>query len=147
MDGKGYEVVDLDTVVIAATAPFARTGPVAIDGSGIEPSSCHGDAAELARLVTDLVDNAVRFATARVAVSVFPTPEGSRLTVVDDGPGIPEGEWDRIFDPGVRLDDAPGHAGTGLSDARDIVERHRAMVRVEPSARGARLVVDLPARL
>ncbi|HSG80047.1 MAG TPA: HAMP domain-containing sensor histidine kinase [Acidimicrobiia bacterium] len=145
MDGNGYEVVDLDTVVIAATAPYTRSARVSIDASGIEPSACTGDPTELGRLVTDLVDNAVRFAASRVAVSVFPTPAGSRLTVVDDGPGIPEGEWEHVFEPGVRLDADPGHAGTGLSDAREIVGRHRATVRVEPSARGARLVVDLPA--
>ena len=145
MDGNGYEVVDLDTVVIAATAPFTRSGRITIDGSGIEPSSCHGDAAELGRLVSDLVDNAVRFASARVAVSVFSTSGGARLTVVDDGPGIPAGEWDHVFEPGVRLDDTPGHEGVGLSDAREIVRKHGATVCVQPSAVGARLVVDLPA--
>ncbi|MDX1691907.1 MAG: HAMP domain-containing sensor histidine kinase [Acidimicrobiia bacterium] len=125
------ERVDLDSVVIASTAPFmTRTGP-RIDGSGIEPAAVDGDAADLGRLVAGLVDNAVRHAATRVLVGCFPTEGGVRLTVCDDGPGI--------ADAGAVFG-----LGTGLTEIRRIAEIHRGTVAIEPSAVGARLVVDLP---
>jgi len=62
-----------------------------------------------------------------------------RVAVSDRGPGVPEAERERIFEPFYRL---PGHAekaggvGLGLSLVRQIAERHRGRVRVAPRAGG-----------
>lgn len=142
------EAVDRDTVVVAATARFCRAGGTTIDGSGVEPSRVRGDAVALGRMVSNLVENAVRYAGSKVAVSVFPKGTVVRLTVVDDGPGIPEADRERVFERFVRLDEARAGddvgAGLGLAIVKEIVEIHNGTVRIEPSVRGARLVVDLP---
>ena len=71
------------------------------------------------------------------------------LTVADDGPGIPEDQRERVFERFTRIDDArtrnAGGAGLGLAIAREIVERHRGTVAVDPQHEGgARFVVTLP---
>jgi signal transduction histidine kinase len=70
--------------------------------------------------------------------------------VADDGPGVPAGEGERIFQRFTRLDDArsarDGGAGLGLAIARDVAVRHGGTLTLEPDgSTGARFVLRLPA--
>jgi signal transduction histidine kinase len=74
------------------------------------------------------------------------------LSVVDDGPGIPEQERERVFDRFYRVQEsrsrASGGTGLGLPIVRDIVRNHGGRVRLtarEDGAPGLRAVVVLPA--
>ncbi|MFC8718600.1 sensor histidine kinase [Kitasatospora sp. NPDC057198] len=105
----------------------------------------------LARLVRNLLDNAVRHARAEVTVTL--AVDGARqvvLTVEDDGPGIPEPDRERVFERFVRLDDARdrerGGAGLGLALVRTIAQGVGGTAAAEAPGRlpGARLVVRLP---
>jgi len=108
----------------------------------------------LARLLTNLVDNAARHAATAVdlSVEVAASPTGSpvaRLVIDDDGPGIPAADRRRIFERFTRLDDGRargrGGAGLGLAVVRSIAVGHRGRVWVgESPAGGARFVVELP---
>ena len=84
--------------------------------------------AHLARLVTNLVDNAVRHATTVVRIRVHAEDGQAVLHVLDDGPGIPEEQREAVFDRFTRLDEARardvGGAGLGLPIARDIASLH-----------------------
>jgi two-component system, OmpR family, sensor histidine kinase CiaH len=77
----------------------------------------------LARLVSVLVDNAVRYSSTGGTVGVEVATDGGRvrLAVQDTGPGIPATERDRIFDRFHRATDEPGGAGLGLAIADAIV--------------------------
>ena len=103
----------------------------------------------LVRVVRNLVDNALRHATGTVALTVRPG-DPVELLVDDDGPGIPEGERERVFDRFHRLDtprtrDAGG-TGLGLAIVRELVVAAGGTVAAEASpAGGARLRVRLPA--
>ena len=94
----------------------------------------------------------VRHARDRVVVTLTPVPAGgAELTVTDDGPGIPAGERERVFERFTRLDDArtvgAGGAGLGLAIARDIAERHGGSLTIEPDGTaGARFVFRVPVR-
>ena len=145
--------VDL-AAVVADEAGRPRRVPVEVVGAG-RPAPVAGSEAQLARVVTNLVDNAARHARAevRVTVAVAPARRGAparaRVTVDDDGPGVPPGDRRRVFERFTRLDDArsrdEGGAGLGLAVVRSIVERHGGAVWVEDSPLGgARLVVEMP---
>jgi signal transduction histidine kinase len=133
-------------VVQRARPPDGVTVDVAIATSAVVV----GRAGELERAVGNLLDNAVRHASATVFVRVALVGGSVSVVVEDDGPGILAADAERIFERFARLDEArsvgDGGAGLGLSIARDIVERHAGTLVVDASVeRGARLVLTLPA--
>ncbi len=141
-------LVDLDEVVLEEAA---RHGGelVAIDSSAVSGGQVRGHRAELARAVGNLLANATAHATGEIRLTLTEEPECVRLTVDDDGPGIPQGERARVFDRFVRLqsdrDRRTGGAGLGLAITRAIVERHGGTIRAEGhQGVGARLIVELP---
>ena len=102
----------------------------------------------LGRVVRNLIDNAVRHAESEVRVELLREASTIILVVSDDGPGIPVGQRERIFERFARLDDSrsrqTGGTGLGLAITREIVRHLGGTVAVEDSASGARLVVHLP---
>jgi signal transduction histidine kinase len=72
-----------------------------------------------------------------------------RITVTDDGPGIPPADRERVFDRFTRLDDARardgGGSGLGLAIVRELVRRHRGTVTLGDAAPGLCVEVRLPA--
>lgn len=104
----------------------------------------------LHRALQNLVRNAMRHAEAEVRVSYQLGQARCRIDVEDDGPGIPEGVWDRIFTPFTRLDDsrtrASGGHGLGLSIVRRIIYWHggRALVGRSESLGGACFSLSWP---
>lgn len=140
-------IVDLAALVAGETVVRGDGVVVTIE---VEPSPVRGNAGQLARMVRNLIDNALRHATATVSVSSRPVGTRVILTVTDDGPGIPPGERDRVFDPFYRLDEArtaaDGGTGLGLTIVREIALAHSGSVEVDPDHHpGARLVVTFPA--
>ncbi|TFW27311.1 ATP-binding protein [Massilia horti] len=114
--------------------------------------SLFGDPRLLARAVGNLVRNAAKYAAHDIVLSARrPTTDSVQITVEDDGPGIPEHERERIFEPFFRLDRsrdrATGGFGLGLSIAHKAVALHGGTLRVEDSnLGGARFVITLPDR-
>ena len=102
--------------------------------------SVQGSERLLRRALRNLLENAHRYGGEQPPeVSVQASGSEVRVAVADRGPGVPEAERERIFEPFYRL---PGHAekaggvGLGLSLVRQIAERHRGRVRVAPRAGG-----------
>jgi signal transduction histidine kinase len=109
------------------------------------------DEQRLRQVIDNLVANAVRHSPPGGAVALRATADGdrARLEVVDDGPGIPPGEAELVFERFYRSDHArsadEGGTGLGLAIARWIVELHRGSITVDRErARGCRIVVELP---
>ncbi|MEO3829610.1 HAMP domain-containing sensor histidine kinase [Actinomadura sp. B10D3] len=103
----------------------------------------------LARVVGNLLDNAERYANTAVRLSLREEAGAAVLRVADDGPGVPPGDRERIFERFVRLDDArsrdDGGAGLGLAIARDLVRAHGGEVTVRDAPGGGALFeVRLP---
>ena len=107
------------------------------------------DPDELGRALTNLVDNAVRHAGTRVQLAAERTADGVVLTVVDDGPGIPEALRENVFERFTRLDDArdrdAGGTGLGLAIARELVRRAGGTIRLTDAdpAPGLRVEIHL----
>ncbi|HSN31238.1 MAG TPA: HAMP domain-containing sensor histidine kinase [Ideonella sp.] len=102
--------------------------------------SVQGSERLLRRALRNLLENARRYGGEQPPeVSVKASADEVRVAVADRGPGVPETERERIFEPFYRL---PGHAekaggvGLGLSLVRQIAERHRGRVRVAPRPGG-----------
>ena len=141
-------VVDLAALAQDVAADFAALGEVSVDDDTRGRARVGGTPVQLERMLRNLVDNATRFAAARVGISVSTQGTTAVIRVQDDGPGIPAADRERVFERFTRLEDDrsrdTGGSGLGLAIAREITERHRGTVRVEASERGARLVVRLP---
>lgn len=142
------QLVDLDDIVM--TEARRVHGAVTIDVSDVSAGQVRGHAEQLARVIRNLIDNALRHAQSAVAVSVRSRDGEVLVEVEDDGAGIPVDDRDLVFERFVRLDEArsrdAGGSGLGLSIARDIVLAHGGTIVVSPLGRlgGAHITVTLP---
>jgi signal transduction histidine kinase len=113
--------------------------------AGDEPLMIHGDAVLLEWALEALMKNAVDALAGRggrIYITSARVPEGVRIRVADDGPGIPREIRARVFDAGFSTKDAGW--GVGLSLARRIVEEnHGGQLLLAPSPRGATFDVIL----
>ncbi len=142
------EQVDLGELLEAARRSIGAGQEkvrLAIDA---ELPALSADAAQLERAFANLLENAVRHGNGK-PVLVRSRQVGPRLVVrvVDQGPGIPESEWKRIFEPfhsGRPTED--GGIGLGLAIARGFIEANGGEVAVEAMpGQGSTFVVTFPA--
>ncbi|QFG27388.1 HAMP domain-containing histidine kinase [Actinomadura sp. WMMB 499] len=115
------------------------------------PVVVHGGRAELARLLTNLLDNADRHASREVTVIVRTEAASAVLEMVDDGPGIAPQDRERVFERFTRLAEGrhqdAGGTGLGLAISRDIAEAHGGTLVLADRTdgqEGARFVLRLP---
>ena len=143
LDLRDVDLAEVAAAAMTALEPLAAKQGVhlALD---VEPALMRGDEDRLRRLVTVLVDNAIRHG--RNGGHVLVTVRTGSLVVEDDGPGIPAAERVRVFDRFWRGPDAaPGGSGLGLAIAAWIADRHAGRITVGDSALGgARFSVTLP---
>ncbi|NKZ03633.1 sensor histidine kinase [Actinomadura latina] len=140
------ERVDLGELARAEASRRERRVPVEVSaaaGVTVRATPHH-----LARVLTNLLDNAERHAASRVWVTVAADGPEAVLEVRDDGPGIAPEDRERIFWRFQRLRegrarDATG-TGLGLTISRDIARAHGGTLVAAPSDRGARFVLCLP---
>ncbi|MEW1828346.1 HAMP domain-containing sensor histidine kinase [Streptomyces sp. NPDC088196] len=103
--------------------------------------------ARLERIASPLLTNACRYARSTVTVHAHPTPDGVRLDVIDDGPGVPTEFTAHLFEPGRRANPDDGHtgAGLGLPLARRLARSAGGEVSYDAGhAPGAWFVITLP---
>jgi signal transduction histidine kinase len=122
------ETVDL--VGLLAEECAAHGAELSVEGNQIP--TINADARLLRRLFRNLLENAVRHGGGQPpAVSVGTDGIEARVKVCDRGPGVPEAERERIFEPFYRLKTVPesaGGAGLGLALTKQIAERHGGSV-------------------
>ena len=117
-----------------------------------------GDRTQLRLVLQNLVANAARFTrtapSARLRVSGGRTPPAAVddptgawwLEVADNGPGVPVGQRERVFDHLVQGDEPSEGLGIGLATARRLVRAHGGTVRLDEAPEGGALVrIDVPA--
>jgi signal transduction histidine kinase len=140
-----HEPIDLAALtkgVLLSARPEALRRNVEITAT-TEPAFTAGHPALLERLVTNLIDNAIRHNTPAGAVDVqtATTPAGdAQLVVANTGPEIQRSEIGRLFEPfqrltGARTDGRSGH-GLGLSIVRAIAAAHHAQLTAQPQPGG-----------
>jgi len=147
--------VDLNTVArdtIQALAPLAAAKSIDL-GLIDAPSESGapvvaGDPDALSTLVSNLIDNAVRYTPerGRVDVAVMAEPGTVVLAVRDTGPGVPEGDRIRVFDRfyrGAHAEGAARGSGLGLAIVKRIAERHGAEITLGQGIDGTGLGVTV----
>ncbi|MEX2550894.1 MAG: PAS domain S-box protein [Nitriliruptoraceae bacterium] len=138
------DIIDLTTEVLSTLPARTRTR---LDC----PAELRAivDPTQRRRIVANLVENADKYAPdGEIQVRLSPWDGGGfRLEVVDDGPGIPADERERVFEPFYRAH--PDHpqpgTGVGLALVREFARLHGGRTWVEDRSRGAHLVVEIPA--
>ncbi len=144
------ELCDLTELVRDVLQPYIQQGQVTADGLQ-HISSARLRRLSCKRMLTNLVENAVRYGGTEVRVSLEQTTHDRRshalLCVQDDGPGITRAELPSIFKPFTRGDQARGGqgAGLGLAIVERIVTLHQGHIELEqPLGGGLRVKVWLP---
>lgn len=142
--------VDIDDIVFDAADRLRGAASLEVDTSAVSGGRVRGTPAQLRQLVGNLADNAARHARSRVAFSLAEQHGTVVLRVDDDGPGIPAGERQRVFERFVRLDEARGRhdggSGLGLAIVAQVAATHQGTVTAAESPDGgARLELRLPA--
>ncbi|MFT4252507.1 MAG: HAMP domain-containing sensor histidine kinase [Caulobacter sp.] len=146
----GFEAVRLRDVleqVFELHDPAAEELGVAIvTDFAAEAGSVFADPALLFEAVSNLVDNALKFTPrgGRVTLRLLARDEGPRIEVVDNGPGVPEGEREAVlnrFYRSQRTLDQPG-SGLGLSIVAAIARMHHFTLSLEDAEPGLRIALD-----
>jgi len=139
------EPVDLAGVLEAARESLGGDAAAVRLGIDAEIPALTADPVQLERAFANLLANAVRHSGGQ-PVLVRSRKVGSRLVVrvVDQGPGIPEQDQERIFEPFYRRESGEG-SGLGLSIARGFVEANEGEISVESvPGQGSTFVVSFP---
>lgn len=139
--------VDLDDLVRAEAVRLRRAGVPDVVVTA-PPVRVLGDRHHLERALRNLTDNAARHARHRVDLRLSANSADAVVDVVDDGPGVPEADRERIFERFVRLDQSrardSGGTGLGLPIARQIARAHRGELVLKPGEAGAHFALTLP---
>ena len=113
---------------------------IAIEAPKNLPENLSCDSKYLSRALVNVVRNAARYANTRVALTVESSGERTVINVDDDGPGIPPGERDRLFEPFTRMEGArdreSGGVGLGLAIVKSVAEWHGGSARISDSPLG-----------
>jgi heavy metal sensor kinase len=143
------ELGSLAGEVVEMFEPLAEERGIHLALDCSSPVPARGDHARLRQLVTNLLDNALRFTGPGGSVTVTVRQDGKSaiLCVTDSGQGIPPEHLPHIFDRFYQADAAraSGGSGLGLSICRWIVEAHAGSIEAESEpGKGARFSVKLP---
>ena len=147
MQREETRTVDLHALVDSVAADLAEIGhDIAVADSGRVLVACRP--AALRRALRNLLENAAGYG-GRAAVRIERDDAETRVVVEDDGPGIPEADLERVFEPFVRLEASrsrdTGGSGLGLAIARSIVRGHGGDIVLANRAEGGlRATVAFP---
>lgn len=147
-------VVDLNWTVREAadhTRLAAESKGISVKIGGHTTVPVFGDPDLLSTAIRNLIDNAVRYSpeNTRVGVGLRERDGMARITVTDQGPGIPDAEQDRIFERFYRVDTArsrqTGGTGLGLSIVKHVMAQHGGEVSVwSQPGRGSTFTLVIP---
>ena len=147
MREEATRTVDLHALIDSLAADLSDLGhSLMVSETGRTLVTCRP--AALRRAFRNLLENAATHGE-RAAVRIARDDGCLCVVIEDEGPGIPEAELNRVFEPFVRLDESrnpdTGGTGLGLAIARTIIRRHGGNIRLENrSGGGLRATVALP---
>jgi signal transduction histidine kinase len=147
---EDVELADLVRRTVEEMRPLADRKALTLR-SEVPPGSVPLDPKRMRQVLFNLVSNAIRFTPAGGTVSVLAEMDGdkARISVVDDGIGIPFDDQPRVFEEFTQVAEHGPHEGTGLglSIVRRLVAAHGGHTELESApGEGSRFIVTLPCR-
>lgn len=137
------DLVEIARSVVADLAPLAIAAGYQISfQSDTERVERKGNPTALRRAVSNLVRNAIDHGGNKGAIAVLVSARGE-IEVVDEGPGIPAGHEDLVFEPFYRVTPKSQGAGLGLSLVKQIVASHGGQVGISSRSRGMAVTIQL----
>ena len=150
-DLEPVNVADTCQEAIARLRGLAQSRAVIVNFSGDGPAQLRADPEDLQLIWTNLLENAVRHSPehGQVTVRVERVDGGARVTVADQGAGIPEAELEHIFERFYRGDVSrtrdTGGFGLGLAIAKALTEAYSGTIHVSSqTGAGTCMIVELP---
>lgn len=148
-----FERVRLQEIVRQIVSRYEATTGRAFPYEDVESdvAPVKGDPVRLSQVIENLISNAVKYSPAETPITVRVRPNGGfvRLTVSDQGPGIPPEKLPLIFERFYRVvegDAVVKGTGLGLFITREIIRMHGGSIEVESTPeKGTTFTVDLPA--
>ena len=148
-EGKAVDLEAVITREVEKLALAARRRDIELAVSFDGPLVATGSAPLLSAVVSNLIDNAIRYSPkgTRVTVEARHTAAATHVDVIDEGPGIPNALRESVFEPFFRASEEEG-SGLGLAIAREIMRAHGGTIAIAEAspAGGTRMRVTLPAR-
>ena len=147
-DRSGFSRVDLSALAANLADLYEDSATelgLAFEASIIPGVTLDGDSMQLSRAISNLLDNAFKYAGAGAIIALIVEP-GPRIVVRDSGPGVSEAMRERIFERFERGAESPTGHGLGLALVRAIVRRHGLSVSCRDAAPGAEFVIEPGAR-
>lgn len=144
------QVLDLASLardVARDWTPRAIAAGLDLGFEGLQHLDIDGDELQLREAMTNLIDNAVRYAGRGCTLTIRVGLSGRNASVVfeDDGPGLSADELTHVFQRFWRASNQPGGCGLGLAIVQEIAHRHGGEARVQPvTPHGLRVEIVLP---
>jgi signal transduction histidine kinase len=143
-----FDIVGAVDKTVGTLALLLRTRAVRWTPPPGGPMVARGDEARFRQVLEHLLDNEAKYAPPEQAVSlgIWRTAEEIQVYITDDGPGVPFADWEAVFEPYVRVDQARSRgSGIGLFAARRLMVAMGGRVWIEKNGfGGSRFVVALP---
>ena len=149
-DFRNHRLTTLLQQAVEHNATIATDAKITLTISECPDVQIRVDADRFQQVMTNLISNAIKFSPSGCAVTITCQQNGDhlRISVQDQGPGIPQDFHDRIFQKFAQADSSDarqkGGTGLGLSIVKTIVERFGGQVGFTSSSSGACLYLDLP---
>ena len=145
---SAVDLVELTSEVIGLVESAAKERGILIAVQPTMNLAAKGESRSTVQILVNLIGNAVRYApeNSAVTISFERTPQASMVHVADEGPGIPESERERIFEPFQKGSDSGEGTGLGLAIARRLARAMGGEIQLQTAVgEGSRFSLILPA--
>lgn len=144
---RSFKPCELDVIVsdvVEIHEAFAEEKGISLYCAHLDNITLDGDVNLLASALANLLDNAVKYAAHEVVVNVVRQGRTGRITIEDDGPGLPAAEYEHLGKHFYRSDPSSEGHGLGLTSVMSIVSLHGGSLSFSNAHPGLRAIVSLP---
>ncbi|HZZ33765.1 MAG TPA: HAMP domain-containing sensor histidine kinase [Phenylobacterium sp.] len=147
-EGRSFDLADVAQRLADVFRPDIEEGGRRLEVD-VTPATVTGDPALVAQMLSNLIENSMRHTPVgtKLSIVVATDRDGARLTVADNGPGVPARLREAVLAPYFRLDRSQGSpgSGVGLAIVAAVAARHGAQLALEDNAPGLRVTAVFPS--